>query len=45
MAVKAESATPDEATSPEVLFSLLITILAISEFYDSVQTLECFYYE
>ena len=45
MAVKAESATPDEATSPEALFSLLITILAIGEFYDSIQTLEYSYYE
>lgn len=45
MAVKAESAMPYEATSPEALFSLLITILAIGEFYASIQTLGCFYYE
>lgn len=42
MAVKAESAMPYEATSPEALFSLLITILAIGEFYASIQTLGCF---
>lgn len=45
MAVKAELAMPEKATYPEALFSLLITVLAIAEFYDSIQTLGCFYYE
>lgn len=43
MAVKAESAMSYEATSPEALFSLLITILAIGEFYASIQTLGFFF--
>lgn len=41
-AVKAESAMPEEMSLPEALFSLLVVILAIIEFHDSIKILRFF---